>query len=80
MPVGFGCRLRAPFLVLKMKRDRAACVAFEEQFPEALDLIARALKAGTPLRPELKMVADEMEDPSVRSSARPSTSRTSGCR
>ena len=37
--------------------------AFEEQFPEALDLISRALKAGHAFATGLKMVADEMPDP-----------------
>ena len=37
--------------------------AFEEQFPEALDLISRALKAGHAFATGLKMVADEMHEP-----------------
>ena len=37
--------------------------AFEEQFPEGLDLIARALKAGHAFATGLKMVADEMPEP-----------------
>jgi len=37
--------------------------AFEEQFPEGLDLISRALKAGHAFATGLKMVADEMPDP-----------------
>ena len=37
--------------------------AFEEAFPEALDLIARALKAGHAFVTGLKMVADEMPEP-----------------
>jgi tight adherence protein B len=45
-----------------MKRTRRMR-AFEEQFPEALDLIARALKAGHAFATGLKMVADEMEEP-----------------
>ena len=62
MPVGFGIGFALPFLVLKMKRTRRMR-AFEEQFPEALDLIARALKAGHAFATGLKMVADEMEEP-----------------
>jgi len=52
----------APFIVLRLKgakRQRQ----FEEQFPEALDLIARALRAGHALTTGLGMVADEMKDP-----------------
>jgi tight adherence protein B len=51
-----------PFLVLKVKRRRRLN-AFEEQFPEALDLIARALKAGHAFATGLKMVADELAEP-----------------
>jgi tight adherence protein B len=51
-----------PFLVLKVKRKRRLA-AFEEGFPEALDLIARALKAGHAFATGLKMVADEMPEP-----------------
>ncbi len=36
---------------------------FHSQLPEALDLIARALRAGQALSGALKMVADEMDDP-----------------
>ncbi len=51
-----------PFIVLKVKRGRRMR-AFEEQFPEGLDLISRALKAGHAFATGLKMVADEMQDP-----------------
>jgi tight adherence protein B len=51
-----------PFIVLKMKRTRRLR-AFEEQFPEGLDLISRALKAGHAFATGLKMVADEMPEP-----------------
>jgi tight adherence protein B len=51
-----------PFLVLKVKRTRRMR-AFEEQFPEGLDLISRALKAGHAFATGLKMVADELPDP-----------------
>ena len=36
---------------------------FEEQFPEAIDLIARALRAGHAFTTGLGMVADEVEEP-----------------
>jgi tight adherence protein B len=51
-----------PFVVLRIKRTRRMR-AFEEAFPEALDLVARALKAGHAFATGLKMVADEMPDP-----------------
>src|SRR5262249_25880983 len=52
----------APFL--KILRDRAQRMAkFEEQLPEALDVIKRALKAGHPFSQCLKLVSEDMEDP-----------------
>ena len=51
-----------PFLFLRVKRSRRLH-AFEEGFPEALDLISRALKAGHAFATGLKMVADEMPEP-----------------
>ena len=62
LPVGFAIGAALPFLVLHIRR-RKRINAFEEQFPEALDLIARALKAGHAFATGLKMVADEMEEP-----------------
>ena len=61
-PVGAALGFAVPFLVLKVKRRRRLN-AFEEQFPEALDLIARALKAGHAFATGLKMVADELAEP-----------------
>jgi len=51
-----------PFGILSFKRTRRMR-KFEEEFPEALDLIARALKAGHAFITGLKMVADEMHEP-----------------
>jgi tight adherence protein B len=51
-----------PFLTVRtLARRRLA--KFEEQFPEAIDLIARALRAGHALTTGLGMVVDEMQDP-----------------
>jgi len=36
---------------------------FEEQLPEAMDIMVRALKAGHPFTETLKLVAEEMEQP-----------------
>ena len=57
-----GLGLAAPFLYLNWKRSKRL-YKFEEEFPEALDLIARALKAGHAFVTGLKMVADEMPEP-----------------
>jgi tight adherence protein B len=62
VPVGAAAGFAMPFLFLRMKRRRRLNV-FEEQFPEALDLISRALKAGHAFATGLKMVADEMPEP-----------------
>jgi tight adherence protein B len=62
MPVGFALGFAMPFVMLRIKRTRRLR-AFEEAFPEALDLIARALKAGHAFATGLKMVADEMDEP-----------------
>ncbi len=60
--VGGGIGFAMPFGFLKTKRTRRMRV-FEEAFPEALDLVSRALKAGHAFATGLKMVADEMPDP-----------------
>jgi len=36
---------------------------FEEQFPEALDLLSRAIRAGHAFQTAMNMVADELPDP-----------------
>ncbi len=51
-----------PFLYILSKKKRRMA-KFERQLPEALDLMARALKAGHAFPGGLKMVADEMDDP-----------------
>jgi tight adherence protein B len=62
MPIGFALGFAMPLIVLRIKRTRRLR-AFEEAFPEGLDLIARALKAGHAFATGLKMVADEMDEP-----------------
>ena len=62
MFAGFAFGGFLPVLILRMKRTKRLR-AFEEQFPEALDLISRALKAGHAFATGLKMVADEMPEP-----------------
>lgn len=61
-PIGGATGFAMPFVFLKIKRTRRMR-AFEEAFPEALDLVSRALKAGHAFATGLKMVADEMPDP-----------------
>ena len=48
----------------RVYRERAKRLnKFEEQLPEAIDLIQRALKAGHPFSQTLKIVSDSMDDP-----------------
>jgi len=62
IPAGAVIGFALPFMFLKFKRTRRLR-AFEEMFPEALDLIARALKAGHAFATGLKMAADELSEP-----------------
>ena len=51
-----------PYLFVRFKRNQRVR-KFEDQFPEAVDLVARALRAGHALPTGLSMVADEMKAP-----------------
>ena len=54
-----------PFL--KINRDRINRLAsFEEQLPDAIDIMRRALMAGHPFNATLRLVAEDMEDPVAR--------------
>jgi tight adherence protein B len=49
---------------LKLKRDLSQRFAkFEEQLPEALDVMTRALRAGYPFNETLHLIAKDMENP-----------------
>jgi len=52
----------APFMKINMDRIKRI-QKFEEQLPDAIDTIKRALKAGHPLSASLKFVADELDNP-----------------
>jgi tight adherence protein B len=54
--------LPLPLVVLRFKRT-LRMRKFEEQFPEALDLLARALRAGHAFTTGIDMVATEMPQP-----------------
>ncbi len=49
-------------MLLKRKRS-ARIYKFEEHFPEALDLLSRAVRAGHAFSAGMKMVSDELDDP-----------------
>ena len=51
-----------PYLVVRFMRSRRQ-KAFSAQFPDALDMIVRSLRAGHPTPIALTMVAREMRDP-----------------
>jgi tight adherence protein B len=56
------CTSVVPYLWVRRARTKRIW-KFEEQFPEAIDLIARALRAGHTFQTGLLMVADELTDP-----------------
>jgi tight adherence protein B len=56
------CGLILPILVLRFLRSRRQ-KAFGAQFPDALDMIVRSLRAGHPVPIAISMVAREMRDP-----------------
>jgi tight adherence protein B len=58
---GLGVALLPWLLVAWRKRKRMEL--FERQFPEALELICRALRAGHALSAGLRMVGEELDDP-----------------
>ena len=64
--VGRGAnRCVLPFL--KINRDRSARLGrIEEQLPDAIDVMRRALQAGHPFNASMKLVADDMEQPIAR--------------
>jgi tight adherence protein B len=56
------CGLALPYLVLRIKRGRRQ-KKFGAQFPDAIDIIVRSLRAGHPVPIAVTMVAREMADP-----------------
>src|SRR5581483_7474893 len=60
--VGGVLGLLSPFVWLKYRAARRMA-RFEEQFPEALDLLSRAIRAGHAFQTAMGMAADELPDP-----------------
>jgi tight adherence protein B len=56
------CGLVLPFMVLRFLRSRRQ-KKFGAQFPDAIDIIVRSLRAGHPVPVAINMVAREMQDP-----------------
>jgi tight adherence protein B len=61
-PIAFAIAACLPIGFVRRKRT-VRLNKFEEYFPEALDLLARAVRAGHAFSAGMKMVADEMRDP-----------------
>jgi tight adherence protein B len=51
-----------PFIVVRIAESRRV-TQFEDQFPQAIDLIASSLRAGHAFTTGVSMVADEIQDP-----------------
>ncbi|MDI6853744.1 MAG: type II secretion system F family protein [Deltaproteobacteria bacterium] len=60
--LGFLLGMFLPYKILKMKKKHRN-KKFEKQLPEALDLLARGLKAGHAFAAGLQMVGEEMPNP-----------------
>lgn len=56
------CSIFLPLMALRIRRSRRH-KAFGAQFPDAIDIIVRSLKAGHPVPVAISMVAREMPDP-----------------
>lgn len=61
VPISSVCAL-APWAYIRLRAQRRLN-AFEEMLPEALDLLARAIRAGHPIASGMKIVADEAPQP-----------------
>lgn len=51
-----------PFMKISMDR-KARLALFEEQLPDAIETMTRALRAGHPFSASLKIIADDFDDP-----------------
>ncbi|MEA2988390.1 MAG: tight adherence protein [Alphaproteobacteria bacterium] len=60
--LGLFCGTVVPYMMLRILRGRRQ-KAFGAQFPDALDMIVRSLRAGHPTPIAITMVAREMKDP-----------------
>jgi tight adherence protein B len=63
LPLGAALVTGAAPIAFLLNRRSARLYKFEEHFPEALDLIARALRAGHAFQTSMGMVAEEMKAP-----------------
>ena len=61
--IGAGVAAGALPLIYVLNTKRKRLISFEQQLPDALDLMGRALRAGHAFSGALKMVGDEMPEP-----------------
>ena len=61
--LGFGAAASCVPVLYLRRAGQKRLSTFEEQFPEAIDLMARALRAGHALTTSLQMVGEEVPDP-----------------
>ena len=66
------------FVLARLRKRRIK--KFIDNFPKALDIIVRGVKAGLPLGDTMRIVANESPEPVRRSSARSSSRRRSALR
>lgn len=62
IPAFAGAFALIPFGIVKIKRKKRLAV-FEEQFPEALDFLARAMRAGHGFSVSFELICEEISDP-----------------
>ena len=60
--VGAPIATAVPFLKLRFDRDRRMG-KLEEQLPDAIDVLKRALRAGHPFNSAIKLVSEDMDEP-----------------
>ncbi len=60
--VGAAVGAVSPYFYIRQKRKKRM-ESFQQQLPEAIDLLKRAIQAGHPISSGLKMVADESPEP-----------------
>src|SRR5215471_10079397 len=59
LAIAFGA---TPYLIVRQKRKKRLAT-MEEQFPEALDFLARSMRAGHAFSISLEMIGEELPDP-----------------
>jgi tight adherence protein B len=61
----FAVGLMAPFMKISSDRNKRM-LKFEEQLPDCIDIIRRAVLAGHPFSTSIRMVSEDMEEPAAK--------------